>query len=75
MSTTTKDYLQNFTSLPLHEQLQLSYAINEYLNKYFTDLTLKLEQEEKNVWQFNAKENLTRAYGNDEPEYSLEDTL
>jgi hypothetical protein len=75
MSVSAKEYLKSFQELPFQEQLQLSNAINGYLNDYFRTLTLQLEQEDKINWQVFSRNKLAEAYSNDEPTYTLEDTL
>ena len=65
------DVFQQFTALPLREQLKVSQQINQFLLQYIEQITKQTEEAEKNNWQYFSKQQLTAAFGEDEPEYEL----
>jgi hypothetical protein len=60
---------QQFTLLPLQEQLKLSAQINQFLVEHFE--TIFHEQNQSNEWHFLSKQGLNAAYSDNEPDYSL----
>ncbi len=73
MSVATLEYLQNFKTLPLSQQMQVSQAINQYLMEYFSHLTTEIEEKEHSSWQHFSTQNIAKAFGEDEPEYFVTD--
>jgi hypothetical protein len=66
---------QQFTSLPLQEQLKLSTEINPFLIQYFEKMTRdqkdQLDKKDQNEWAILSKQGLSSAYSDDEPDYSF----
>jgi hypothetical protein len=66
---------QQFTSLPLQEQLKLSSQINQFLILYFEKMTRdqkeRLDKNDQNEWAILSKQGLNNAYSDNEPDYSL----
>ena len=65
------DIFQQFTALPLPEQLKVSQQINQFLLQYIEQITKQTEESEKNNWQYFSKQQLATAFSEDEPEYEL----
>ena len=65
------DVFQQFTALPLREQLKVSQQINQFLLQYIEQITKQTEEAEKNNWQYFSKQQLATAFSEDEPEYEL----
>ena len=65
------DIFQQFTALPLPEQLKVSQQINQFLLQYIEQITKQTEEAEKNNWQYFSKQQLATAFSEDEPEYEL----
>ncbi len=66
---------QQFTLLPLQEQVKLSSQINQFLIHYFETITREQneqrEKNEQNEWQILSKQGLNNAYSDNEPDYSF----
>ncbi len=73
MILNTAPLFQQFTLLPLKEQMKLSAQINQFLVEYFDQIVS--EQVERETWQTFSKQHLGEAYSEDEPDYSLADTI
>ena len=69
--STQSDVFQQFTALPLPEQLKVSQQINQFLLKYIEQITKQTEDTEKYNWHSFSKQQLADAYGEDEPNYEL----
>ena len=71
MSVATLEYLQTFKTLSLSQQMQVRQAINQYLMEYFSHLTTEIEEKERSSWKLFSTQNVAKAFGEDEPEYSI----
>jgi hypothetical protein len=63
-----KPLFQQFRLLPLQEQIKLSAQINQFLAHYFD--ALSKEHNDLTNWQALSKQALSKAYSEDEPDYS-----
>ena len=50
-------------------------AAAEHLRDYIAEILAPIPTDGRDSWSRLSLENLARAYGDDEPEYSLEDTI
>lgn len=68
MTSAPFQLFQQFRLLPLQEQIKLSVQINQFLVQHFEKITHEKKDQEE--WTLLSKNGLSKAYSDDEPDYS-----